>query len=155
MDTCTLRDFQETDSDWLLEWYRADQAGMADLLGVDVSDETKFMAACNALFEATLQHHARLWMVERATQPLGFFLMTNFDPTTHSARVHIYVDPDQRRYSFQAAQSIGDTVIKTLKDVGVEQLYATQPRAHRGAYAVAKRMGFHELPTVMLVKELN
>lgn len=154
MATCTLRNFEATDSDHLLGWYRADQTGMESLLGQPIPNDTQFMRLFNELFSAALKHHVRFWMVERDSQPLGVFLMTHFEPQEGSVRAHIYVDSAQRQHSFEAGKVINDTLASEVAASGVKRVYAQQPRAQRGAFALAKRMGFKEVPTVMLVKEL-
>lgn len=155
MPECSLREFEQSDSDWLRAWYQADQKGMEALMGIDLPQESTYMAACNALFDTVLQGQARFWMLDREKQPMGFFLMTDFAPDNSTARVHIYVDPEQRRYSLKAAKSIEAALTSTLVEIGMKQVIASQPRDQRGAHALAKRMGFTEIPRVLLTKELQ
>lgn len=155
MPECSLREYAEADANWLREWYQADRPGMESLMGFSLPQESTYMGALSALFDVILQGQARFWMLDREQQPMGFFLMTDFAPDNSTARVHIYVDPKQRRYSLKAAKSIEEALTSTLVKIGMKQVIASQPRDQRGAHALAKRMGFTELPRILLMKELQ
>ena len=155
MSECNLREFEQTDADCLRAWYQADRTGMEALMGIDLPQESTYMEALSALFDVILQGQARLWMLDREQHPMGFFLMTDFAPDNSTARVHIYVDPKQRRHSLKAAKSIEEALTSTLVKIGMKQVIASQPRNQRGAHALAKRMGFTEIQRIILTKELQ
>ena len=154
MAACTLRPFNETDPDWLLEWYRADRKGLEDFMGMELPNETQYMHVLQAMLDTVLQGAAMFWMLEREDHPLGFFLMTDFTEANRCARIHIYMDPEQRRYSIQAAKAIDTALTLQMKKRGLQQVIASMGTANKGAHALAKRMGFHTLPQVILAKEI-
>ena len=98
-------------------------------------------------------HRVRIDM-DYDDEPMGFFLVTDIEPQRKMARIHIYVGPDQRRYSLKASQALEQVVVPQLREMGVRTMVASQPFEQRGAYGLAKRMGFTPVPTVMLTKEI-
>ena len=154
MPECTVRQFKESDSDWLMEWYKADRKGMESFMGVSLEDSEACMSAFNRIFDGVIAFQARFWVMDLDEEPMGFFLATDFIPAQRSARVHIYVGPEQRRYSLKVAEALEEGVIPQLREWGVRTLMATQPSDHKAAYGLAKRMGFARIPTVLMQKEI-
>lgn len=154
MPECTVRQFKESDSDWLMAWYDADPKGMESFMGVPLAQPEACMHAFNHIFEGVIAFQARFWVMDLDEEPIGFFLATDFIPSQRSARVHIYVGPEQRRYSLKVAKALEEGVIPQLREWGVRTLMATQPSDHKAAYGLAKRMGFARIPTVLMQKEI-
>ena len=151
---CIVRQFKESDSDWLMEWYKADRKGMESFMGVPLEAPEACMSAFNRIFEGVIAFQARFWVMDLDEEPMGFFLVTDIDRQRHLARIHIYVGPDHRRYSLKVAQVLDDVLVPELREMGVRTVVASQPFEQRGAYGLAKRMGFTPVPTVMLTKEI-
>jgi len=155
MAAYTLRTFEDTDPDWLRAWYRTDKVGMESFFGIPLEEEATYLGAFNTVLQGVRAGRAEFWMLDCDTEPMGFFLMTDFTPDGRAARIHIYIDVDQRRHSFRAAKVIESTLTRRMQERGLTHVVASQPRTHRGAHALAKRLGFHEMPQMWLTKELS
>lgn len=137
-----------------MAWYDADPKGMESFMGVSLEAPEACMTAFNRIFEGVIAFQARFWMMDYNDEPMGFFLVTDIEPQRKMARIHIYVGPDQRRYSLKASQVLEQVIAPQLREMGVRTVVASQPFDQRGAYGLAKRMGFTPVPTVMLTKEI-
>ena len=151
MAECSLRAFTQGDGDWLREWFQTDAQGMGQFLGVPLENEGACIAAFNQLFAGCQQGTAQFWMIDRGKDPIGFLALTDVPATMDIGRVHIYIDPAQRRYSLRAAQAAQHTVAA----LGFKRVIATQARDNKAAAALAKRVGFLPHPLVVLEKQLH
>jgi hypothetical protein len=156
MHKFTLRAFQEADGKHLLKWYEDDVAGLQSLFGpqTQLSEDYECLAAFNNLFEAVRRGYALFWMIEKDTEPLGFFTLTHIPADRASAMAHIYIDKKQRRYSIQAAQAIDGPLSKSLASTGMSRLFASITGGP-GAVHLAKRLGFTLPKTVLMEKTLT
>jgi RimJ/RimL family protein N-acetyltransferase len=151
MTACTLRAFKGTDEDWLREWFRADALGVGQFMGFALENEGACVAGFNSLFGHCQRGTAQFWMVDRGEDPIGFIALTDVPASMDIGRVHIYIEPAQRRYSLQAAKAAEATITAQ----GFKRVVATQARENKAAAALAKRVGFVPHPTVVLEKQLQ
>jgi RimJ/RimL family protein N-acetyltransferase len=151
MAECTLRAFTQADGDWLREWFQTDAQGLGQFLGFALENEGACIAGFNSLFSGCQRGTAQFWMIEREEEPIGFVALTDVPATMDIGRVHIYIEPTQRRYSLRAARAAQQTITA----LGFKRLVATQARDNKAAAALAKRVGFLPHPMVVLEKQLH
>jgi hypothetical protein len=151
MAECTLRAFTQADGDWLREWFQTDAQGLGQFLGFALENEGACIAGFNSLFSGCQHGTAQFWMIDRGADPIGFVALTDVPATMDVGRVHIYIEPAQRRYSLRAARAAQ----QTITGLGFKRLVATQARDNKAAAALAKRVGFLPHPMVVLEKQLH
>jgi RimJ/RimL family protein N-acetyltransferase len=136
MPECTIRAFESRDSEWLREWYEADQTGMAAVMGKPLPTADDCVKAFQVIFQGVQAQQSQFWIVECDQEPLGFFVLTDIPPTQDVASVHVFIDPAQRRHSLRASRAF----VGFCTAQGFQRLVVVT--RSRAAHALAKHVGF-------------
>jgi RimJ/RimL family protein N-acetyltransferase len=150
MATITLRPFGPDDPTTLAEWYEHDPDGIAAMMGVGLPDQLASTIAFNRLLQMQQEGRTIFLMADCDDRPIGCTVVTDLPPERNVGRPHIYVAPAARRHSFAVARA-GEQMASEL---GIRHFVVTVAPENRRSILFAKRLGYFDIPQIVLRKEL-
>jgi hypothetical protein len=151
MSDILLRSYGVGDPPRIVKWYAKDRKGFESFMGQVVPDELACTMAITSLLNAVNNNVALFYMIDHGDQTIGFTGLTNITPSRDFGQPHIYIEPDSRRYSLQAARAAENHAVQ----IGIKHFMISVDYDNQRGLALVKKLGFNEVQRKAFLKELD
>ena len=151
MSDILLRSYDVGDPPRIIKWYGRDREGFESFMGQVIPDELACTMAITSLLNAVNNNVALFYMIDHGDQTIGFTGLTNITPSRDFGQPHIYIEPDSRRYSLQAARAAENHAVQ----IGIKHFMISVDYDNQRGLALVKKLGFNEVQRKAFLKELD